>query len=233
MQEILGLLNAIKSEFAAHGRVHRTQAGEIVRIFSSHDFSDLVVRCTEIPAGASVGDYIDSELFHLGYKQVFLVIEGVLIRGGMFIGEMLVADEGIVFGPGLVKAYDLESKYAVYLRIVIDRDLINDAEQQGYIGPLRDWVRRGEDGAYYLDYLFGSSVMGFVVPDSPSPQDLLHRHRRTIEVRCCFRCFLARSLCRSVLLSILLVILLAIRRVGRRLLASRLQVEGFRSGVGR
>ena len=54
VQEILGLLNAIKSEFAAHGRVHHTQAGEIVRIFSSHDFSDLVVRCTEIPAGASV-----------------------------------------------------------------------------------------------------------------------------------------------------------------------------------
>jgi hypothetical protein len=30
VQEILGLLNAIKSEFAAHGRVRRTQAGEIV-----------------------------------------------------------------------------------------------------------------------------------------------------------------------------------------------------------
>ena len=61
------------------------------------------------------------------------MIEGVLIRGGMCIGEMLVADEGIVFGPGLVKAYDLESKYAVHPRIVIDRDLINDAEQQAIL----------------------------------------------------------------------------------------------------
>jgi hypothetical protein len=181
VQEILELLKAIKSEFAAHGRVHRTDAGKIIKIFSSHDFSDLVVRCTEIPSGAPVGDYIDSEIFHLGYKQVFLVIEGVLIRGGMCIGEMLVANEGIVFGPALVKAYDLESKYAVYPRIVIDRDLVHKAEREGYISSWRDWVQRGEDGAYYLDYLFGSSLTGFVIPDSPKTYDLLLRHQRMIE----------------------------------------------------
>ena len=46
---------------------------------------------------------------------------GLLFRGGICYGKYY-HENGITFGPGVVKAYELEKK-AIYSRIVIDKDI--------------------------------------------------------------------------------------------------------------
>ena len=49
---------------------------------------------------------------------------GIAVRGGISFGSDY-SDETIIFSYALVKAYLLESKKAIYPRIVIDNDLID------------------------------------------------------------------------------------------------------------
>ena len=48
-----------------------------------------------------------------------LLINGILLRGGITMGK-LFHDSDRVFGEGLISAYNLENKAAVYPRILID-----------------------------------------------------------------------------------------------------------------
>ncbi len=50
-----------------------------------------------------------------------LMDEGLLLRGGITIGGFY-ADENLVFGKGLISAVELEEKYAVVPRIIIDKE---------------------------------------------------------------------------------------------------------------
>src|ERR1700734_1453383 len=59
-------------------------------------------------------------------------MKGFLLRGGITVGEV-VHDDECVFGPGLVRAYELESKKAYYPRFVLDHDV---AAELGNIGDL-------------------------------------------------------------------------------------------------
>ena len=49
---------------------------------------------------------------------------GIVVRGGISFGNDY-SDESLIFSMALVKAYTLESKKAIYPRIVIDNDLID------------------------------------------------------------------------------------------------------------
>lgn len=52
---------------------------------------------------------------------------GVLLRGGISVGPTFHAED-MLYGAGMLRAYDLESKAAVYPRIVIDPVLITESE---------------------------------------------------------------------------------------------------------
>jgi class 3 adenylate cyclase len=86
-----------------------------------------------------------------------LLQKDILVRGGVAIGGVFVADD-IVFGTGVNKAYKLESQIARYPRIGLSKEVmfaINEAAQE------HDWaaayaghrVRRDRDGVYNLHYL--------------------------------------------------------------------------------
>ncbi len=130
-EDVARLLNTMKDNFATGGRVHRTRDDEIVPIFKFFNFSDLIVRTTRIEPGADVGEIIDWELYYLSEIQLFLALEGIVIRGSVCVGPLFAdSQESIIFGPALVRAYILEREYAVYPRIVIDPDLIWSADQE-------------------------------------------------------------------------------------------------------
>lgn len=85
---------------------------------------------------------------------------GFLIRGGATIGN-LYHSGGIVFGEAMVEAYHLESRTAIYPRVVLSQKVCS----------LADWLkwgkmnlRRGSDGLYYFNYyrnlVFRSSPPG-------------------------------------------------------------------------
>src|SRR5260370_5397384 len=58
-------------------------------------------------------------LMQLGIWQLGAAINGFLMRGGVTVGDVIHEDEA-VFGPGLNRAYYLESKIATYPRIMLD-----------------------------------------------------------------------------------------------------------------
>lgn len=179
---LLDLVVAMKTIASMGGPVHRRADDQVERIFDSVNFSDLTVRATRVVDDARVGHIVDWELFYLAEHQFSFASQGVLMRGGISIGSLFVGSEkDVVFGPALVKSYKLESEYAVYPRIVIDRDLIADAESHGYIEQFRDYVQRGEDGAYFIDYLFGVSLTDFMFSEPGKAEANIEAHRRMIE----------------------------------------------------
>jgi hypothetical protein len=44
-----------------------------------------------------------------------------------------------------------------------------------------DYLQRGQDGAYFLDCLFGPSSTGFVVPGGPDSNAQIEAHRKMIQ----------------------------------------------------
>ncbi len=82
---------------------------------------------------------------------------GFLIRGGISIGRLFHSDN-FIFGDALIKAYELESKYAKYPRIILDDEVIEIATKYGEHSPqeeedyYKELVTRDDDGWLYLDY---------------------------------------------------------------------------------
>jgi len=95
----------------------------------------------------------------LGFLSMALLHQGFLLRGGITIGE-LYHRESMVFGPALLKAYELESRCSVYPRVILDPVLSEkwgqgDAyrEKDGrLIGHARTW-RLSNDGFRFFDFL--------------------------------------------------------------------------------
>jgi hypothetical protein len=88
--------------------------------------------------------------------QSSLLAMGVLVRGGIAKGPTFHADD-MLYGEGLIKAYDLESKTAVYPRVVIDPQLL--AEDRD--GLKLKFLSLDTDGHWYIDPF----AMG-VLPDN-------------------------------------------------------------------
>jgi hypothetical protein len=80
---------------------------------------------------------------HIAITQIASAMKGFLLRGGITIGD-IVHDDEAVFGPGLNRAYELESKIAKYPRFVIDRDALP------YLGNLGE-LPIDESGIVFLD----------------------------------------------------------------------------------
>jgi hypothetical protein len=178
---VAAVLSTLKERSSHWSRIHRAPSGEPEKIFSSLDFSDHIVRCTRIAEDANVSDLIDSELFFLGDLQLKVAEYGVLLRGGVCVGDIFFKpDDTIVFGPALVRAYELERDHAVYPRIVIDRNLILEMRQLGGDQHWENYLAQSDDGVYFLNYLHDWSATGFTIPQAPDPLPRIRAHRMTI-----------------------------------------------------
>ena len=58
----------------------------------------------------------------IAFQQIAAAMKGFLLRGGITVGDV-VHDDECVFGPGLNRAHELESKIAHYPRFALDRDV--------------------------------------------------------------------------------------------------------------
>lgn len=156
---------------------------------SFFNFSDLIVRVTNVlspnnrkfPYGVVFHEVLD-----LAHVQARLAYHGVLVRGGVAIGE-IVAGEEMIFGPALVRAYALESQMAIYPRIVVDPDVLlalgvspllrkDTHDRKTERKRVLELLRRGDDGVHFVDYL---RVVATEDPDNA--RRLLSVHRDLIE----------------------------------------------------
>lgn len=129
-------------------------------------FSDSIIRIRPLDSKANL-EFRYGSLFHelndLVIMQGELVNHGICVRGGVTVGEVYFGDSK-VYGPGFVKAYEIESGFSNYPRIVIDPEVIekikddnrllsahNELEYE--LGAIDSQLRKGSDGLYFVDYL--------------------------------------------------------------------------------
>jgi hypothetical protein len=90
-----------------------------------------------------VGEMTPVLIQQMANFQLASAMRGFFLRGGITIGD-IVHDEESVFGPGLNRAYELESMVAKSARIVLDSETL-----KGF-GELGD-LAVAEDGVVFLD----------------------------------------------------------------------------------
>jgi hypothetical protein len=79
-----------------------------------------------------------------------------LIRGGIAQGSLYIGKH-IVFGEALIKAYEIESKEAVYTRIVIEEEIIKEIKRRNCDSANSDlelFTRTDFDGRIYVVLLY-------------------------------------------------------------------------------
>jgi hypothetical protein len=113
----------------------------------------------------------ESAAFFLVNDATLTVIElayrGFLLRGAITIGQ-LVHDDRYLVGPAMVRAYEMESKQAVYPRVLIDRKLLTAAKRyhaehhspSDEAAYVRSFMTKDPtDGRDYFDYVSFESVV--------------------------------------------------------------------------
>jgi hypothetical protein len=119
-------------------------------------FSDSVA--ISFPAYSESGVF--DALLKILWVQISLVQKGYLCRGGVTRGQLIHTPK-LLFGPAMVEVYTLESKAALYPRVILDIDIINVGvaahamhhlprhEEQSIMKLLE----RDLDGMYYINYI--------------------------------------------------------------------------------
>ena len=69
-------------------------------------------------------------LYLCSFIQNMLLQKGILLRGGIAKGEFFKLDS-IMFGPALISAYQIESNTAVYPRIVLSDEIVEELKEKG------------------------------------------------------------------------------------------------------
>ena len=102
-------------------------------------FSDSIVISTENNNAISL-------IYACGWIQAELFQLGILTRGGISSG-LMVHKDNIMYGEGLLKSYDLETKCAIYPRILIDSMLVNNFNQK----IKTFFLSKDVDGLWFVD----------------------------------------------------------------------------------
>ena len=91
--------------------------------------------------------------------QVVLLSEHkIIVRGGITVGEFF-CDDKIVFGPGLIRAVELESKYAKMPRIVIDKECLKEAVIEL---EKKEIILKDTDEYYYVNYFDNENALKLI-----------------------------------------------------------------------
>jgi hypothetical protein len=152
-------------------------------------FSDNVGTATPVWLGAcgnvptDVTDQVRQTLDSLGGVQFTHFIEReMLYRGGVAFGPVW-AEPGRIYGQALVDAVTLESRHAMFPRIVVDetcRNLVAASDVLDGSGD-SEQLLVDEHGEAFVNYLLAGIQLA--VEDGYGADELLARHREAVEKR--------------------------------------------------
>jgi hypothetical protein len=79
-----------------------------------------------------------------------LIKAGILLRGGMTVGDLIHTEDGIILGQALIDAYELEQQSAKYPRIVLSDILLKELNyplaSKRHRYPYHQYLDRFDDG---------------------------------------------------------------------------------------
>lgn len=148
------------ANFAANSQDNDDEIEETTAIV----FSDSIVRVRFID-GEDRSGALFHEVLKLLQVQGEMLADNVLLRGGLTVGLIHVEGQ-MAFGPGFIRAYQLESQFANHPRIIIgpevfkalreDERLVADHHDlEDEIHYQRQMLQQGDDGFWFIDYLYG------------------------------------------------------------------------------
>ncbi|MBC53514.1 MAG: hypothetical protein CMQ34_06705 [Gammaproteobacteria bacterium] len=154
IEEIVSAYQAIKEIFVVDESMEKSgiSMSKKVSIFSD---------CVVVSFKAEEPGEVYYTLLDIKHLIMQLVYRKILCRGAVSIGKFIHTDD-YLFGPALVEAYTLESKAAMYPRVILDRDIIEagldnrsmdhpKSHEETYIESL---LGQDSDGMYYIDYFY-------------------------------------------------------------------------------
>lgn len=108
--------------------------------------------------------------FALRELSLTLLHKGYFTRGAVCRGP-LYHDDGTVFGEALVRAYRLESEIVRFPRIMITKEVVDDARRIGEHSLVFSQIMQAPDGPHFLNVLFfaGPALARHLKGLSPHP----------------------------------------------------------------
>jgi hypothetical protein len=138
-------------------------------------FSDALVLASPIGADGDEVSAVAELVSHAAWLQLNLLAADFFVRGGLSVGLFHIRD-GLLFGPALVEAYELESRDAVNPRVVLSK-----AAEQAVTRPNNLLLCDGDGWTFinYLHLLFDQLDDPAIVLGTHRDHvvDRLHRHR--------------------------------------------------------
>jgi hypothetical protein len=124
-----------------------------IKPFDIKIFSDNIVISQRINEDVA-GDQIIGILNLIWSLQYWALIQfGLFLRGGITIGELYM-DENIVWGTGLIEAYNLENNLANYPRVLVSKSVIDkyDMYREKTLN-IQAFIDKDLDGMWFVDYM--------------------------------------------------------------------------------
>ncbi|MEK3977302.1 hypothetical protein MKZ20_21955 [Psychrobacillus sp. FSL K6-2684] len=149
LRDVLNYISSYQKKNYGDGFRAQKDIGKEVTVFSD---SVVISYPVELPGSVY---YL---LMDIIYLQLDMLQAGILFRGGVTVGK-LCHDDNIVYGPAMNEAYELESKVAVYPRVIVSEKVIkkgienplNPPKQElEYIASL---LKQDFDEQYYIDFM--------------------------------------------------------------------------------
>lgn len=162
--DILGF-SALIDDLADNPEIHRRVHFAFAHIKSSYQaslsiktaLSDLEISVfSDSVVITAAPEHIKAVIWGSGWLQANLLYIGILTRGGVSVG-CTIHQNDILYGEGMLKAHHIESKVAVYPRIVLDKDLVsnlpNDIKSR--------FLDEDHDGLWFIDPFKFHAVAGY------------------------------------------------------------------------
>lgn len=122
--------------------------------------------------------YLLLDVIHI---QLELMAKGILLRGGITVGQ-LYHKNGVVYGPAMNEAYRIESKNAIYPRVVVDKNVLIEGVKNGYHSSEEEFkyisslLMTDEDKQLAIDFMYQYQE----VNDEGTYKELLEKIREVI-----------------------------------------------------
>ena len=148
IQRIESFLNMIGSFFRdKHNSIKLSETKKVT------SFSDLII----VSINLNEIENIDLEIMDVFYLLLNATNKGFLLRGSIVYGKLIHTDN-VIFGSGLIDAYNREKTIAKYPRVIIDNAIVRDLSELGKDNPqspINDVITCDDDGQYYIDMFKG------------------------------------------------------------------------------